>query len=457
MNTQTKGWIRKPKIEKTKETNPYQIYGFSQNPFPSRASIVVGSGEDLPYLPELRAKEQEKFERLMVPHPDHPDPRTIGFLMDYATRRGRGIGKTVFLNWQRKRIMDDFGDALTDGTHVLFAVHVTPVPGRTRKFWQFTQLIAEKLNDQEVIAKALWRLRFFSGIIPEDVLDQAIDNPAETIGNDAWLRHKGVDVDFQLAHHIQRQLEQAGIRSDVAQSLALSGHDPASWRGRFLAQQSDYRWRNEGARLVFDDLVHLFRLAGFTRGLILVDEVEKIVTQQNIKERRTFVESVRYYFIDGSCENARQRFYGLFLTIHPYLQELLAPHWEAAGLDRFAALSREFAESSTVYFEPLQRDSAVPLVNVYLDAARFDSREEGTLAPLEEPAVEEALALSGGVPGKMLKLLYEVIERAVDSHWDAIDAERVRQVAQALPPDVPKEESETQQLPSAEVDLREGG
>lgn len=457
MNNQTVDWIRKPKVRKTRKENPYQIYGFSQNPFPDKSSIVVGSGEELPYLPDLRAEEEDKFEKLMVPHPDHPHPRTIGFLMDFATRRGRGIGKTVFLNWQRKRIMDDFGNSLTEGMHVLFAIHVTPVPGRTRKFWQFTQLIAETLNEQEVIAKALWRLRFFSGIIPKEILEQTMRYPAETIGNDAWLRSQGVDVDFRLSHHIRRQLEQTGIRSDVAESLALSGHDPAIWNGRFLAQQSDYRWRSEGAKLVFDDLIFLFTLAGFTRGLVLVDEVEKIVTQQNIKERRTFVESIRYYFIDGPCENTRQDFYGLFLTIHPYLQELLAPHWEAAGLDRFAALSREFAESCTVYFEPLQRDSAVPLVRVYLDAARIDSSEKGALAPLEEPAVEEALALSGGVPGKMLKLLYEVMERAVEEQWDSIGAESVRRVAQALPPEVPEEEIDTQQLPPAKVDLTEGG
>jgi hypothetical protein len=453
MNNQTANWTRKPRIQKTRKENPYQIYGFSQNPFPDKASIVIGSDEDLPYLPGLRAKEEEKFEELMIPHPDHPHPQSIGFLMDYATRRGRGIGKTVFLNWQRERIMDDFGDSLTDSTHVLFAIHVTPVPGRTRKFWHFTQLIAETLNEQEVIAKALWRLRFFSGIVPEEILEQTISSPADTIGNDAWLRSQGVDVDFKLAHHIQRQLEQAGIRSDVAKSLALLGHDPTMWNGRFLAQQSDYRWRNEGAKLVFDDLIHLFTLAGFTRGLILVDEVEKIVTKQNIKERRTFVELLRYYFVDGPCENTRQDFYGLFLTIHPYLQELLAPHWETAGLDRFAPLSREFAENCTVYFEPLQRDSAVPLVQVYLDDARIDDCSKGALNPLDEPAVEEALALSGGVPGKMLKLLYEVMERAIKKQWDSISADRVRRVAQALPPEMPEEEIDTQQLPPAEADL----
>ena len=455
MNEKTAGWIRKSDVERAEKENPYEtLFGFSQNPFPDKASIVVGSDKELPYLPDLRAEEEGKFENLMIPQPGHPNPQTIGFLMDYATQRGRGIGKTVFLNHQRKRIMEDFGDELTNGTHVLFAIHVMPIPGNTRKFWQFTQLITETLNDQKVIARALWRLRFFSEIIPQGLLEKALDKPAETIGNDAWLRTHEVDVDFRLFHHLKRQLQQAGIRDEVAESLALAGHDPAKWEGRFIAHQSDYWWRKEGAKLLFEDLVRLFLLAGFTKGLILVDEVEKIVTKQNIKERRTFVESIRHYFLDGPCENTRQDFYSLFLTIHPYLQELLAPHWETAGLDRFAPLSREFAESCTVYLEPLQRDSAVPLVKVYLDAARIDDNSKGSLEPLDEPAVEEALFLSARVPGKMLKLLYEVMERAVKEKWGSISAEHVRQVAQALPPEMPKEDDEAQELPPAEVNLK---
>jgi len=453
MNDQGADWTRKSQADRIRSESPYQVYGFLRNPFPDRASIIIGSGDDPPYLPNLRAEEEDKFETLMIPHPDHPNSRSIAFLMDYATRRGRGIGKTVFLNWQRKRIMRDFGNSLTEGTHVLSAIHVTPIPGRTRKFWQFTQLIAETLCEQEVIANALWRLRYYSNAIPDEIRKQTLSNPAETIGSDPWLRKSGVDVDFELVHEIRRQLERAGLGSEVAAALAGSGHNSNAWRGRFLAQQSDHWWRNEGAGLVFDDLVRLFTLAGFTKSLILVDEVEKIVPKQNIRERRTFVELIRYYFVDGPCENTRHSFYELFLTIHPYLQELLAPHWEAAGLDRFAPLSREFAESCTVYFRPLQRDSAVPLVKVYIDKARISDVGQETLYPLNEPAVEEALILTGGVPGKMLQLLYKVMERAVEERWEAVNAEHVRRVAQAMPPEMPEDEGEAQQLPAADVDL----
>ena len=456
MTSKPTDWLRRPQVSPGEKENRFERFGLSQNPFPNKPSLVIGS-DSLPYLPDLRAQEEQQFEALMIPHPDRMATHTIAFLMDYATRRGRGIGKTAFLNYQRERIMQDMGDSLTNGSQVLFAVHVLPLPGGTRKFWQFARLIAEAMNEQDIIAMALWRLRAFSGVIPAEVLDQAGDSPEETIGNDAWLRQRGVDVDFQLAHDVRAMLEQAGVRAEVAETLARCGHAPSAWQRSFLAHQTDFRWRREGAQLVFDDLVRLFIRAGFSKGVLLIDEMEKIVTVQNIRERRTFVDLIRYYFVDGPCENARRDFYSLLLTIPPYLQELLAPHWEAAGLDRFAALSREFAEKYTVYFRPLNQESAEPLVKVYLDAYRFNEDQKGSLMPFDKEAVEEALVRSVGIPGKMLTLLYLVMERAVEKGWSSIGAEQIRQVLQARPPEEPDEETDTRQLPPSYPDLKGEG
>lgn len=190
-----------------------------------------------------------------------------------------------------------------------------------------------------------------------------------------------------------------------------------------------------------------------------MDEMEKVVAEQNVQERRTFADLIRYYFIDGSCENTRHDFYSLFLTIHPYAQELLIPHWEAAGLGRFAALGRGFAQEYTVYFHPLNQESAEPLVKVYLDAVRPDQdRWRGSLTPFDKQAVEEALVCSGGVPGKMLQLLYHVMERAIEEQWSSIGAEQIRHVFQALPPEEPEDdETDTRPLPKAQVDLKDRG
>jgi hypothetical protein len=43
---------------------------------------------------------------------------------------------------------------------------------------------------------------------------------------------------------------------------------------------------------------------------LLIDEVEKIVPYQNLLERRSFVESLRYFLFDGNCAAAKRRFFG---------------------------------------------------------------------------------------------------------------------------------------------------
>ena len=190
-----------------------------------------------------------------------------------------------------------------------------------------------------------------------------------------------------------------------------------------------------------------------------MDEMEKVVTEQNVRERRTFADLIRYYFIDGSCENTRHDFYSLFLTIHPLVQELLIPHWEAAGLGRFAALSREFEQEYTVYFNPLNQESAEPLVKLYLDAVRSDQdQQRDSLTPFDKKAVEEALVCSGGVPGNMLQLLYHVMEKAIEEQWSSIGADRIRHVFQALPPaESEDDETDPRPAPKAQVNLKGEG
>jgi hypothetical protein len=437
--------------------NPYEAFGLEQNPFPAKPSVVPGSDDPRLngsiYRADLRQQEEQTFERLMIPTLDHPDVRSIVLLMDFATRRGRGIGKTAFLNYQRRRITADLGDALTGGAYVLFAAYVLPpTGGRCRKFWQFAQLLAKELNEQGIVAQAIWRLRAFSGCIPAEVLARVDEDFQATIGNNEWLAQQGINVMFGLDPAVTRILTATGMRPEIAESLARSGHSPKLWHQDFLSRQTDYRWRQDSGRLVFDDLVCLCLAAEFTRGLLLVDEVEKIIIHQSTKERRAFVEDIRYFLLDGPHRSARSGFYQLLLTIHPYVQELLAPHWSAAGLDRFCALSGELTPEYTIYFGPLDAEAAVPLVTVYLDRFRPPDRQ-GELTPFDEDAVVEALRLANGVPGPMLSLLHRVIERAVVEEWKTIGADQVRTLFKVEPPAEPEVEELDRELPSVKVDL----
>jgi len=455
----TNDLFRKPTVPLEPKPNKYERFGFTRNPFPAKPSVIIDSPDPVEngsiYLPALRENEQNRFEELLIPNPDRPQVRPIAFLMDYATRRGRGIGKTAFLYHQCERIMQDLGNELSGGTQVIFAAYVLPVAGgKYRKFWQFSRIIVDALVKNEIIAKAIWRLRAFSGVIPDEVLSEVGTEPHRTIGNNQWLEDQGISLILGgLERTIQTQLSGLGIRDDLVDALAQFGHSATDFRRYYLDNLSDYYWRRDDGRLLFDDLVKVFAASGFTKGVILADEIEKIVPYQNTEERRAFTESLRYFFIDGPCENARLSFYGLLLTIHPYLQELLTPHWEASGLDRFAALSRELASEYTVYFEPLTEGTAIPLATAYLDESRISDDQKGTLEPFDADALEEALLLTGRVPGRFLTLLNNSVEKAIQEEWQKIGADQIRTVAQARAPKEPDQNDTIEVLPPTQVDL----
>ncbi len=443
--------------------NPYERFGLSDNPFPIAPTIQPMNSDPREngsiYETALRRDEQEAFDKKLIPHRDRPSVHSMTMLMDYATRRGRGIGKTAFITHQRSRIMKDFGNEITGGAFVLLAAHVIPGgSGRTRYFWQFARLLAETLNQDDCIASAVWRLRAFSEIIPDTVLDQIdISNPGLTLGNDRWLEEKGINVMFDLNPAVEHKLIQAGVSSETAHSLAWDGADCEKWTLHFLDRNNDYWWRQRGDKLVFNELVLLFKAAEIDHVMLLVDEVENIVIPQSRLERRAFVVDLRRYFVDGNFQSASLHFYSLLLTIHPQIQEIWNSYWGAAGLDRVCAISGGTAQEYTILFHPLKpEDAAVPLALAYLNHYRLPGMSND-LNPFTKDAVVEALRLSGGVPGIMLNRLRLILEKAREQGWEIIDAEQIKQLREAVLPSEPPELDESQILQDATTDLMGDG
>ena len=439
-------------------SNPYGRFGFKWNPFPEKPGVLPESEDPRTngsiYVEQARIEEQRRFEELLIPRADR-SARPMAFLMDAAQRKGRGLGKTAFLNYQRRRIMADLGDALTAGAHVLFAVHLLmPAEGNSRKFWQFARALMEALNEQEVLAGLLWRLRAFSGLVPNELLEQ-MGQPQETIGDNRWLVDHGVDVENELTPAIRRKLIDTGVAEELAGPLAEWGHDAGRFRHEFLRHQSDYRWRLNAVRWLTSDLVASLQAGGFTRGLLLIDDFEKSILVQNSRERRTFVDSIRYAFLDGPALAASAGFYSFLWVIHPYIQELLDGDWIAAGMGRFCALSGERAGDYRLDFLPLTRAGTEQLVMGYLDAARLDPPQRGSLHPFNAEAISESSDANTGLPGFVLQQLHLAVEHAIREDWPSIDAARIRELAMSE-----RVASDGPSLPGSlappDVDLRAG-
>lgn len=402
----------------------YNIYSLTNNPFPDTPSLIINNEDKRKngtiYNASLHENQRSSFDKFFFPK--EVDPKTLVFLMDHATKRGRGIGKTVFLSKQVERIMKDLGGEITGGKEIVFAVHITPMTSPAcRKFWQFSKMILEALNERDILSIGVCRLRVFTELIPQDITNEinSVSDLISSIGDDEYLEKHGVDI-WKLNANVKRMLLNAGVREDFAHNISKYGYSPDKFEQNVLHPFTDFKWRQDGGKVLFEDFTNFFIAAGFNRGLILVDELEKIIPGQNLQERRTFVESIRYFFIDGDVTNSRKRFFNMLLTIHPGIQELLLPHWNSAGLDRLAPVNEPDAQRNTIYFPPLRVEDAKPLVVEYLKNFRTENYQKEDLFPFDSDSISETLIKSGAVPGKMLTLLNEIIEKAVTEKVDMI-------------------------------------
>lgn len=415
--------FRKP--AQTKKADKYSLYGFKQNPFPLDPAVKPTSSDyrenGSVFLEELRSNELVEFKTRIV----NSDTK-IGFLMDYAAYKGRGIGKTAFLNYVKNQINHDLGFKITDERDVLYAIYVTPSPDkRERSMSLIARNIYNSMMSSDLFLIVFSRLRAFSGIIPDDVLDEVSDNYRETIAKDEWLRKKGINID-KLNKIVSDTLGRIGIEVRFDSGVLMPRNSFDVFMETIRIEQSDYFWKNCGCDFLFNTLVRLLKETFFNHIIILLDEVEKIVTYQNFAERHAFCDSLRNFFIDGVSLNAIEGFYKILLTIHPNSQELLMPHWSAAGLNRFSELGGTSANQNTIFFQPIKNtdDMAVKLAQTYINYAREEG-SKSSISPFTEEALSEAMLKAGNIPGLFLKYMYMAIEKDIELSWDTIGKKEI--------------------------------
>jgi hypothetical protein len=423
--------------EQSRDTvNRYAQLGFERNPFPVDPCVKPDSENDLEngkiYLSDIRQEEQKTFDNLIIHKKGGSEAKRITLLMDYAAFRGRGIGKTAFLNHQLKRINGDFGWTISEENETICAVYVKPGGDKNeRKFWQLSKLITESISDQKLLHVALSRIRAFSGLIPPEILEMVTtENIEETILNSEWLSENNID-ELRLRTFCRSELSKAGIDKELSDKIYMLGQGKGMFFDYFLAAKSESFWRSNENGILYNDLVRLFKLAGFSSCVILFDESEKVITVQNLQERRAFCDNLRYFFIDGASENVKSHFFRLLLTVHPYSQELLNPHWSASGLNRFVELGGDSAKHYTIFFQPLDKESAIPLAQLYLSNSKINKYNEGQvvdISPFTEAALQKILLSAEGIPGRFLQFLHLAIESAVNDDWKIIDTDEIERV-----------------------------
>ena len=414
--------LRRPKSVEEIE-NKYQFLGFTQNPFPIEPAVKPYSDDPRVngsiFLEKIRQEEMSDFKEHIV-----KAPNKIGLMMDYAAYKGRGIGKTAFLNHMKNLINSDLGEQMSNGDSVIYAVYVSPSADKnSRTLNDVAHSIFSSMHKEGLFLTVFCRLRALSGLL-DDVVDDTIDesNYENTIADDDWLKARGVDV-IALNAFVLNELKQVGLTDETT---TLFGGNYHSFKATLDDNKNEYFWKKQGLPFLFNNVEKLLKAAMFTNCIILLDEAEKMIQYQNFNERRAFCENLRYYFIDGSCMNALDGFFKIVLTIHPNSQELLMPHWAAAGLDRFCSLGGNTSSENTIFFRPMSNDAMMisELAEIYLHESRIN-QADNSINPFTQEAISYAMEKSDRIPGRFLKLLYIIIEKAVANKWARIDKEQV--------------------------------
>lgn len=444
--------LRKPQVS-NEAKNKYAEFGFTQNPFPVEPTVKPDSDDERTngsiFLEEIRIDEIAEFKKILI-----DGNNKLCVMMDYAAYRGRGIGKSAYLNYLKRHINEDFGYALTDGNAVLYAIYVAPTADDSnRSLSQITRYAYEFMQKDDIFFIIYCRLRAMTGYIDE--LLQTDENiNLDNIANDIWLKEKGIDVD---AMNKSVKSTMSAIGFEVETSLFTS-FDYEEFKRLVCPNFSDFQWKKDGGNFFFNKLERLFKAAYFTNCIILLDEAEKLIQHQNFNERRTFCENVRNYFIDGNTSNALDGFYKMLITLHPNSQELLMPHWSAAGLDRICSLGGGSSNENTIFFKPLQDENLqVSLALAYLDHSRSDEMSKGKPDPFTREALCYAMTKEDGIVGKYLRLLYLCVEKAIVNGWNIISKEEIDIVrgggTESSCTSEISEQNVTETLPSAKIQI----
>ena len=419
--------IRKPQTSSEQRNLKYGYYGFTQNPFPYDPSVIPGSEDKRNngtlFYEGMREQEMNDFKEKLV-----KSPNRIGILMDYAAYKGRGIGKTALLNHLKTIINNDLGFRISDEQEVLYSVYLSPnsSDGNNRSLSRMAHSLFDAMVNERLLFIAFCRLRAFSGGISDDLLAELSEDDYErTIADDNWLGEHGADL-TKINNYIIEKLYTIGFLEGSQNYRISFGYK--DFLNSISNLHSEMEWNKKGLHLIFNKLVLLLKEAAFSNCIILLDEVEKIVQYQNFNERRAFCDDLRFYFIDGNTENSAEGFFKILITIHPNSQELLMPHWMAAGLERFCELGGSGAKENTIFFKPMKDDINLikDFVSIYLDNSRVSKID--SVKPFTDEALLLALRKSDNIAGKFLKMLYLAIEKGSANQWKEIGADKIEEL-----------------------------
>jgi hypothetical protein len=437
-----KKYLRKPAAEPIVHPGQYDQFNLKENPFPSSPFVNPESSDarinGSIYEPSIRQAEYDKVsQNFLQVRLNDPNHLRLGYIVD-TSYVVRGNGKSAFVLDLQKRINQDFGLSVSQGLNKCFAIILAPEPsGRTKTFDSFVHLLADAIFRSNFIEDALTTLRLEAILALDDGFDIGAhfkdeDELRDNLQSSKWYTETGIDFG---------QVTQQILVSPFLQSLPRDFplFAPRTLWPQVASQKSFLQYYQELKRgdsrtdFVFSHLVSLFMAAGFNGAYVFVDDFERIPEFQSERQRRDFARGLRTCLFDGLFTSARAGFYTFMLVLHAGVPRLVQSAWEASGLEHRAPIFYKVGTPKhLIRFEKITLEHARSLLQTYLKEYRITPTDSDGLAPFTEDAVAKISELSDSNASKILKMAYEILERAVVQNVSQIDIDFVLSDEEAI-------------------------
>lgn len=427
-----------PKKSKAKTGSRYALLGLKDLPFPNEPVVD-------PYSPDPRRNgtiyaespvqhEMDKFEQLLIRPDDFLNRVRFAYLWSKGDQEsGRGMGKTALLRYFMQRINKDWGYTEFKGNFSAVVIYVSFPSQVVRRYME--QLAWSALVDicqnQELLQASRAFLR--TQALTEEQVNEVITNADGSETNENLLDNKILQAknisSFHLDKIVAEQLMKEGIQSeDVANALA-SGLFENYLRSLRKDKQLKpfYVPRNTGGldyarTLLFDDIVHYLRTAGFDGGYLFIDDIENLVDQMNRKNRLEFAKEFALCTVRPGYANTAYSFFSCVLTTHQQASVGLSQAWGEAGLSAIARLDP--TSPNSVELPLLSKNQAREIIIAHLDYYRINTADKGTIKPFTEEGINALLTKLH--PRILVSDAAKVINYAVQQGINAIDAVAVK-------------------------------
>jgi hypothetical protein len=165
----------------------------------------------------------------------------------------------------------------------------------------------------------------------------------------------------------------------------------------------------------------MFLAAGFNGAYIFVDDFERVPDFQSGRQKRDFATELRSVLLDGPYANSRYGFFNMFLVLHAGVPALISEAWTSSGLDHRYPLSPKIESENVIRFERIERKHVHKLIKKYLLEYRLSEFIGDPLAPFTMNALNAIAESSEYNAASILRICYELVEKAVELKIEQID------------------------------------